>query len=335
MFSATAVASALEQKWQSEHRFVSRPHECSARTCKIIPLDAWVFNDHGEIGISWTRPKRKAQRVRNMYMCVRTGQGHWCTENCGAKRIVSEDDGQVCAISGIRYDNVEADVWRPTQRITTTGADQKDPYKMGDVDSSLRLSVRKQQYGAIIRKQIHLLLFSQKRMYHEFRKYVQARNDAQQLVIRYVRSCERRKKMVVLPRLICLYMYKMHMRPILTHIERDTKKQEKLVNIYIERILALWRVIMEYTPLGRNQPGIFIFHAFVVAALYQMRSGLWCQGQCIIQRDYYLDRCLPETNTLDIYNLSKPQFTTAKKNILKAVREAGEARIDVRLLAIS
>ena len=251
-----------------------------------------------------------------------------------AKRIVSEDDGQVCAISGIRYDNVEA-TSGVTQRITTTGADQKDPYKMGDVDSSLRLSVRKQQHAAIIRKQIHLLLFSQKRMYHEFRKYVQARNDAQQLVIRYVRSCERRKKMVVLPRLICLYMYKMHMRPILTHIERDTKKQEKLVNIYIERILALWRVIMEYTPLGRNQPGIFIFHAFVVAALYQMRSGLWCQGQCIIQRDYYLDRCLPETNTLDIYELSKPQFTTAKKNILKAVREAGEARIDVRLLAIS
>ena len=154
MFTATAVASALEKKWQSEHRFVPCPHECSARTCTIIPLDAWVFNDHGTIGISWTRPKRKSQRVRNMYMCVRTGQGHWCTENCNAKRIVSEDDGQVCAISGIRYDNMEADVWKPTQRITSTGVDQKDPYKMGDVDSSLRISVRKQQYTAIIKKHI-------------------------------------------------------------------------------------------------------------------------------------------------------------------------------------
>ena len=116
-------------------------------------------------------------------MCVKTGQGHWCTENYGAKRIISEDDGQVCAISGIRYDNTEADVWRPTQRITSSGTDQKDPYKMGDVDSSLRISVRKQQHASIIRKHIHLLLFSQKRMYHEFRKYGQARNEAQQLVI--------------------------------------------------------------------------------------------------------------------------------------------------------
>ena len=61
-------------------------------------------------------------------------------------------------------------------------------------------------------------------------------------------------------------------RDILTHIERDPKKQEKLINIYIERILSLWRSIMHHTPLGRNQPGIFIFHAFVVAALYQMKS---------------------------------------------------------------
>ena len=206
---------------------------------------------------------------------------------------------------------------------------------MGDVDSSLRISVRKQQHASIIRKHIHLLLFSQKRMYHEFRKYGQARNEAQQLVIRYVRSCMRQHKMVVLPRLICLYMYKMRMRPILTHIERDPKKQEKLINIYIERIMSLWRSIMHYTPLGRNQPGIFIFHAFVVAALYQMKVGLWCRGQCIIQRDYYLDKCLPETNTLDNYDLSKPQFTTAKKNILKAIREAGEACVDMRMLSIS
>lgn len=335
MFSAAAVAQALESKWQSEHRFVARPHECSARTCKIIHLDAWVYNDAGKIGISWKRPKRKAQRVRSMYMCVHTGQGHWCSEYCNSKRIVSEDNGQICPVSGIRYDNVEADVWRPTQRITSTGVDQKDPYKMGDVDSSSRLSVRKQQYASIIRESIRLLLFSKKRMYHEYRKYAQAKNEAQQLVIRYIRSCQRRQKWVTLPRLICLYMYKMHMRPILIHIERNEKKQNKLIDIYIERILSLWRVIMEHTPLGRTQPGIFLFRSFVVASLYQMRSGLFCRGQCIIQRDYYLDKCLPETNTLDIYEISKPQFTTAKNNILRAVREAGETSIDVRLLAIS
>jgi len=333
MFTASSVAEALQDKWRSENRYIPVKHECSARTCEIIALDAWITNDDGEIGIHWTRPKRKAQRVRNMFMCTQSGQGHWCSDHCGAKRIISEDEGQVCCISGIRYDNMEEDVWRPTQRITSTTSEQRDPYKMGHVDA-VGISVRDQQYATIIRDNIHLLLFSEKRMYHEYRKFVQARNDAQQLVIRYIRSRERCNEMVVLPRIISLYMHKMRMRPILTHIERDKKKQDKYIQIYIKRILHLWRVILEHTPLERSQPGIFIFRAFVIAALYQMRSGLHCRGHCIIQRDYFLDRCLPETNTLDVYKLSKPQFTAAKNNILKAIRQAGESSIDVRLLTI-
>ena len=326
---------AVVHQWRQSHRFVPKPHVCSARTCTIDRLVVYVYDDEGRLGVAWEAPRGvRAQKITSIFMCRATGQAHWCSRNCSAARVVSEDQGRVCSISGIRYDNIHADAWRPDQRITSTAREQHNPYRMGRADATKAISLREQQYARVIGDLIHALLFSKKRMYHEYRKLASARVNARNAVQKFIKSCERCNKMIRLPTLISLYMRLMRQKPVLKYMERDKGKQQKLKDIYVRRIMKLWRSIMAHTPLGRNQPGVFVFRAFCVAALYQMRAGLWSQGQCIMQQDFFLDRCLPESNTLDNYDISKPQFTQASNNILLAIREAGEQKVDVRLLVV-
>ena len=47
-------------------------------------------------------------------------------------------------------------------------------------------------------------------------------------------------------------------------------------------------------------------------------------GVDIVKKSRYLETALPEANTLDLYNISKPEFTQTKNNILKAIRETVE-----------
>ena len=334
MFSSEAVMRRTVAMWRASNRYVARPHVCSAKTCRIERLVVYVFDDGGKLGVAWKAPEGPAQKITSIFMCRDTGEAHWCSRSCSAARIVSEDEGRVCSISGIRYENVHADDWRPTQRITSTAREQYDPYRLGKADASKAISLREQQYVNIVRDMIDLLLFSQKRMYQEYRKYAAARQASRTIIQKFIKSCERCNKMIRLPQLITIYIRQMNQKPILKHMEQDKKKQNKLKDLYVKRITKLWRAILQHTPIGRAQPGIFIFKAFCIATLYQMRTGLWCRGQCIIQQDYFLDRCLPETNTLDNYDISKPQFTQAKNNILKAIRDAEEKQIDIRLLIV-
>ena len=52
-----------------------------------------------------------------------------------------------------------------------------------------------------------------------------------------------------------------------------------------------------------------------------MKNGLAINGQQIIRRSQFLSTCLPETNTLDLYSISKTPFTASKNNIMQAIRE--------------
>ena len=57
-----------------------------------------------------------------------------------------------------------------------------------------------------------------------------------------------------------------------------------------------------------------------------MKSGIVLHGVPVIEKSRYLESALPEANTLDTYNISKPSFTQTKNNILKAIREAIELK---------
>ena len=62
-----------------------------------------------------------------------------------------------------------------------------------------------------------------------------------------------------------------------------------------------------------------------------MKAGMFVKSVEIIPKDYYLESVLPEANTLDHYNVSKPTFTQTKNNMSKAIIEAFEQHnCDVR-----
>ena len=58
-----------------------------------------------------------------------------------------------------------------------------------------------------------------------------------------------------------------------------------------------------------------------------MKNGLHMNQIYIIRKSKYLNLALPETNTLDTYQVAKPGFTAAKNAILKAVRETVEKQL--------
>ena len=47
-------------------------------------------------------------------------------------------------------------------------------------------------------------------------------------------------------------------------------------------------------------------------------------GTYILEQCEFLDKALPEANTLDAYGVNKPAFTQTKNNILLAIRESIE-----------
>ena len=58
-----------------------------------------------------------------------------------------------------------------------------------------------------------------------------------------------------------------------------------------------------------------------------MKNGLHMNNIFIIRKSKYLNLALPETNTLDLYDVAKPAFTAAKNAILKAIRETVEKQL--------
>jgi hypothetical protein len=110
---------------------------------------------------------------------------------------------------------------------------------------------------------------------------------------------------------------------------KTPEEKTDILNRYTNELLLYSRMILECTEYGRQNPAQFTnFKVFVPSCLYLMKRGLdmYCdkkkKNYCIIRRCAYLQACLPETNTLDYYNIPKTVFTSVKNNILQAVRES-------------
>lgn len=315
-------------------------HVCSMERCNIqqVVCGVWV-RKNGETHRCirsmcqkhppWANRGTLTKQIRNVYMCCATGTSHWCDEQCQCTHMDHLDGGFVCRVSGIRYDSVKADTWFNGHRVTATHQENKDPLKLVRntnfrIDEDSKVTIRDQQHLFIARDQINAILFSPDRLYMEQRKYVEMKGEAEKVVQKYIKSCEKSGQSMVFTHLVQLYINQMNRRYIFRNLIPTDKTTDDVVKEYSKITCRYWTNMTQKFPLGIQTPAIFPIKVFVISIMYIMKSGLCLGGMWVIPKDDYLASVLPEANTLDSYKINKPAFTACKNNILKAYREASE-----------
>lgn len=314
-------------------------HSCSMDTCNIqrVVGGVWIQGDKKHVCLrslcqdhpSWANRGTLKKQFRNLYMCCATGTSHWCDEQCSCTHVDHLDGGFVCRVSGIRYDSVKSDTWFNGHRVTATHQENKDPLKLVrntdfSVDESSSDTIRQQQHLYIAKQQIFSILFSKDRLFMEQRKYVEMRNEAEKVIQKYLKTCEKKGQTVIFTHITQLYINQMNRRYIFRNLLPTDRTTDEIVDMYSRITCKYWRKITRTFPLGIQTPAIFPIKMFVISILYIMKSGLCLGGVQVIPKDKYLASIVPEANTLDSYKINKPAFTACKNNILKAYREASE-----------
>ena len=313
----------LYSRWRTQHADLSveSTHSCPSNECNIANILGYVDKENvlhlcseGE-----SIPSDVLYSYNNLYVCLVNLEPHWCSSRCEYQE--RDEYGYVCRLSGRRCESAISDTWVPQYRISCTSGESKDPKALGEIVGKEKVvkSMNHQDYASRI---VFNLLFSQTRMFAERRKYADQRIESERVVMKYMNEETLNKKMVCYTTIVEKYIHTMRSRRIFFALVPKCSNAEKLSQIYAHKICQFWRVITQRTPFGQTSPNTFSFSTFVCPALYMMRSGLMISNIPVIKRCQLLCTLLPEANTLDNYDVSKPLFTQTKNNILKALRDA-------------
>jgi len=339
---STTLKNAYAQQWCNHHKIIQNTecgHVCSMENCTVqhVVGGVWCFKDQKHICIptlcqkhpDWANRGTLKKQYRNLYMCCTSGHAHWCDEKCESTNIDHTDGGYVCRISGIRYDSIKSDTWFVQHRVTATHQENKDPLKLVrntnfEVNTDSNDTIRQQQHQFISRTQVDAIMFSNERLFMEQRKYVEMKNEAEKVVQKYIKSCEKSGNAIVFTHIAQFYINQMNRRHIFRNLIPKDRTVVEVVDYYARITCRYWTLLTRKFPLGIQTPALFPIKIFIVSMMYIMKGGLALGGIQVVPRDTYLASILPEANTLDSYNINKPAFTACKNNILKAYREAGE-----------
>ncbi len=335
-----ALMEAYATQWRTANPYTaSTCLKCSMESCNIQHIIGGVWRHKGETHACvrslckshppWANRGTLKRQVRSMYICCQTGTPHWCDEQCQNTSIDHSDGGHVCQISGIRYDSIKSDTWFTNHRVTATHQENKDPLKLVrntnfQMDIASSDTIRQQQHTFISRAQVAAIMFSNDRLYMEQRKYVDMKTEAEKVIQKYIKSCEKNGHVVVFTTLVTLYINQMNRRYIFKNLIPKDRSTDEVVDQYSNIACKYWNLLTRHFPLGQLTPALFPIRIFVISILYIMKGGLCLGGIEVIPKDTYLASVLPEANTLDSYGINKPSFTACKNNILKAYREASE-----------
>lgn len=338
--SPETIASHLTNTIRSN---LVKNHICHFNRCTIVNLKVEIHKNPATntYGIrtqyikpaEWIHQGTLVQRVYSIYICKNTGKIHNCHQNCDGDRMNNEDNCNVCCISGIQYAADTIRSWKITSRcVPTVTANKQDPYMYSrDTEGRVKLSgvhnLKMTQCVMMAKDFIKRLLFSNERMRSERHKTCENRKDAEKVVNKYRRYCDRTKQPKIYIHMITMYVSRINKKPMYTQLLiKDNDKKEDIIKEYTRQMIGYWKMILYRTTLGREMSSLFSFKTFVPACLYIMKSGIAMNGVYIIEKSRYLESALPEANTLDMYNISKPSFTQTKNNVLRAIRETVEAK---------
>tara|TARA_B110000858_G_scaffold58874_1_gene68569 strand:- start:43 stop:1098 length:1056 start_codon:yes stop_codon:yes gene_type:complete len=344
----------LAEQWRQHHSIcrMTSEHQCSMEQCNITHIVGGVWSngteEHCCVRVlcknhpKWANRGTLKKQIRNIYMCQSTGTSHFCNERCSNTTVDHSDGGHVCRISGIRYNSINSDTWFNSHRVTATHQENKDPLKLVrntdfQINQMSNNTIRQQQHHFISKKQVSTILFSNERLFMEQRKYVEMKSEAEKVVQKYIKTCEKTNSNVIFTHVVQLYINQMNRRHIFRNLmPKNGLTTDQIIDKYAHLTCKYWNLIIQKFPLGQLAPALFPIKMFVVSLLYIMKGGLCCGGIQVIPADNYLVSVLPEANTLDAYSINKPSFTACKNNILKSYREAVEIyNINPKLLCLA
>jgi hypothetical protein len=126
-------------------------------------------------------------------------------------------------------------------------------------------------------------------------------------------------------------------RPVPTNILLSGKARKNFFTIYAMRALKMWLVVRTRTRLGREEPGMFPFSDFVVAAMYIQCDGIKVppsvtkstHTEIVMQEDLVLRKVLPSTASFEKMDCDRTIIMNLMKQIKNAIiDEIRDARCD-------
>ena len=235
--SPETIASHLRNAIRSK---VADTHVCHFNRCKIINLSIEIHKKDNVYAIKtpymkcpeWIGSDTMVDRVYSIYLCKNTGKIHYCHSNCDGERMTNEDNCQVCCVSGIQYQSEITRSWKISARcVPTVIANKQDPYMFSrDKDGRVKLTgahnLKLTQCVMIAKDTIHKLLFSKCRMRNEMHKCHENRKDAEKVVNKYKRYCDRNNIVKNYIHMITLYISSIQKRPLYTNLIKKTDDQQ-------------------------------------------------------------------------------------------------------------
>lgn len=342
MINCPSPSLIARQVTQSIRSKAALEHTCHFKTCTIVnlPVEIHKLMDKFYVRCPYLRfptnltDETLHEKLYNIYICKNTGKIHYCHPECTADKIWSESM-EICTVSGQQFGEEEVRSWNISSRTQScVSCDKSDPLKYSRdkngrvLKSSGVHNTKEEQCKMIARDFIHAFLFSNIRLKSEIHKIAETKKDAEKIVNKYKRYNDKNGLVKNYIHMYTIYLNQMKKRPSNAHlITKTSSEQHEIIKQYTKELISYWKMILYMTELGRQSPSQFNFKIFSPACLYIMKNGLHMNQIYIIRKSKYLNLALPETNTLDIYQVAKPGFTAAKNAILKAVRETVEKQL--------
>ena len=180
-------------------------HTCHFNTCKIKNLPVEIHQLNGKYYVrskyttkyDWFTNETLVKKIYSIYICMDTGKLHYCHIACDGDRMTNIDNCQVCCVSGLQYQSESVRSWQLASRcIQTVVADKRDPNlysrdALGRVKNSGIHNLKTTQCILMCNQYINNLLYSVLRMDCEKKKFREQQKEAEKIVSKYKRHCER------------------------------------------------------------------------------------------------------------------------------------------------
>jgi hypothetical protein len=284
------------QLWRAQHPEVLIPleHCCSKSGCKLLHLNAHVCT---HCGIGLRRQCECCVRVRDSYVCPKTGYDHLCGALCSANNCGH------CRITGNIID-------------CTSGG----PVPQRQPAHTARSRLRAAQPHCI-RPIVHALLYSEARIKFETHKRKQLRISAERAVHRMRRNAIAHKKPFIYTNAVIEYVHKYDRTAPLTHLHVDKATRDQVCTKYT-RLVNRLIIAMHLKGVVVNK-----HESVVVVLLYFMRSGVSVRDETIMPVDPFLQGALVSAHAINTLLPAPVAYTSVKNAINVHLRTLNATQI--------
>ena len=225
----------------------------------------------------------------------------------------------VCPISGVQWNN-ESEVvrsWKLTSKcVPTITGDKRDPNMYsraadGSVASGT-LNIKNEECKREVRKYLGLFVTSHARKTQELEKYKQNYASGLKLANKFIKH-SKKQGIINICTLQNIILTETFSKPIFLRVMRFyANKLDSLAEEISPIILNVWNLVIV--------PKQILFVIFVPSMLFLLQRGIAVDSVVLVEKNFLLDRILPDANLLNDFGVPKSNFTQTKNTIRAALR---------------